>query len=99
MLERAVKNYEEGVYKSAARQFKTALDLGLDSDDDQAKAHKYLAFIHCASGREKSCRDEFRKAFQADPNFHLEPAEAGHPIWGPVYRSVKSEVPMEAKSR
>lgn len=99
MLERAVKNYEEGGYKSAAKQFKTALGLGLDSDHDQAKAYKYLAFINCASGREKSCRDEFRKALHADPNFHLEPAEAGHPIWGPVYRSVKSEVTMEAKSR
>ena len=24
------------------------------------------------------------------PKFDLEPAEAGHPIWGPVWRSVKT---------
>ena len=61
-LDRAVKSYEEGAHKDAARQFQAALDFGLDAKADRVTAHKYLAFIVCVSGREKSCRDEFRKA-------------------------------------
>jgi Tfp pilus assembly protein PilF len=95
-FERGVKSYEDGDYKSAARQLQSALSLGLPAFPDQASAHKYLAFIACASGRQRPCRDEFRKAFEADGNFNLTPAEAGHPVWGPVFRSVKAEM---AKAR
>jgi hypothetical protein len=95
-FERGVKNYEDGDYKSAARQLHSALSLGLPAFPDQATAHKYLAFIACASGRRRACSDEFRKAFEADGNFNLTPAEAGHPVWGPVFRSVKAET---AKAR
>lgn len=98
-LERGVRSYEEGEYKTAAKQLRTALHLGLDAKRDQARAHKYLAFITCVSGREKSCRDEFRKALDADPNFELEPAEAGNPIWAPVLRSIKAERAAKAKSK
>ncbi len=98
-LERGVRSYEDGEYKTAAKQLQSALDLGLDAKRDQAKAHKYLAFITCVSGRERSCRDEFRKALDADPKFELEPAEAGNPTWGPVLRSIKAERAAKAKSK
>jgi Tfp pilus assembly protein PilF len=98
-LERAVKSYEEGAHKNAARQFQAALDFGLDSKADRVTAHKYLAFIVCVSGREKSCRDEFRKALDVDPSFELGPAEIGHPVWGPVFRSVKSDAVAKAKTK
>jgi Tfp pilus assembly protein PilF len=90
-LQRGIKSYEDGEYKAAAKQLQSALDLGLDSKRDQAKAHKYLAFMVCVTGKEKACRDEFNKALDSDPNFQLDPAEAGHPIWGPALRSVKAE--------
>jgi hypothetical protein len=98
-LERGVKSYEDGEYKASGRQLQIALDLGLDVKRDQAKAHKYLAFINCVTGREKKCRDEFNKALDADPKFGLEPAEAGHPIWGPVLRTIKAERAAKAKSK
>ena len=91
-FERGVKSYEDGDYKSASRHLQSALSLGLPAFPDQAAAHKYLAFIACASGRQRPCRDEFRKAFEADGTFNLTPAEAGHPVWGPVFRSVKAEM-------
>ena len=47
--------------------------------------------------RTSACRAEFRKAFEADPAFDLTPAEAGHPMWGPVFRSVKAEVAKKRK--
>jgi Tfp pilus assembly protein PilF len=88
VLAAGIQNYDNGKYDDAAKALQGALDLGLDKSE-QVKAHKYLAFIHCASRREKQCRDEFRKALDIDPSFELKPAEAGHPIWGPVFRSVK----------
>lgn len=90
-LGKGLKSYEDGDYKSAARQLQAALNFGLAGRTEQVKAHKYLAFINCVSSRMAACRDEFRKAFAIDPQFDLEPAEAGHPIWGPVFRAVKAE--------
>lgn len=90
-LSAGLTNYEDGNYKAAAKSFQSALDSGLTFGGDAARAHKYLAFIHCLSNREKQCRDEFRKALEKDSKFELEPAEAGHPTWGPVFRAVKAE--------
>jgi len=84
-----IKSYENGSYRESARQLQSALDLGLNKSN-QVQAHKYLAFIHCVSGRQSQCRSEFNKALDADPKFTLQPAEAGHPLWGPVFTSVKA---------
>ncbi|HEX6829422.1 MAG TPA: TssQ family T6SS-associated lipoprotein, partial [Burkholderiales bacterium] len=81
-LSAGVREYEEGNYREAQTRLQKALETGLSSKADQATAHKYLAFTYCVTSREKQCRDEFRKALDADPGFELSPAEAGHPIWG-----------------
>ncbi|MEW5768970.1 MAG: TssQ family T6SS-associated lipoprotein [Pseudomonadota bacterium] len=91
-LAAAIHQYEDGDYKSAARRFQEALDEGLRARADKVTAHKYLAFIHCASNREKACREEFRLALELDPGFELSQAEQGHPIWGPVYRNVRASL-------
>jgi len=83
-----LKAYDDAQYDSAARLFRQALALGLASTKDRAEAHKRLAFIHCAAGRLDPCEAEFRAARQEDPSFALDRAEAGHPVWGPVYRRV-----------
>lgn len=88
-LAKGVGLYEDGAYKEAMQDLQTALDTGLTQKDDQVKAHKYLAFIHCASSQEKRCREEFTKVLEINPKFELVPAEAGHPVWGRVFRSVK----------
>lgn len=87
-----IASYENGNYKLAARQLQTALTLGLENRSNKARAHKYLAFMHCVGGRQRQCRDEFRKAIDADPAFDLTPAEAGHPTWGPVFRKLKATI-------
>jgi hypothetical protein len=89
-LATGVQAYEDGEYPYAARLLQGSLAQGLRSKSDEASAHKYLAFVHCVSGRERQCREEFRRTLEIDPSFELEPAEAGHPIWGPVFRSVKT---------
>jgi Tfp pilus assembly protein PilF len=85
----ALQQYEAGDYTESAKNFQGAIKEGL-GDKERANAHKHLAFIHCAAGRERPCRDEFSKALGADPTLELEPAEAGHPVWGPIFRSVKA---------
>ena len=84
-----INAYEEGDYREASRLLQSSLDSRLPLTDQLIKAHKYLAFIHCASGRENRCRDEFVQILGIDPSFELDPAEAGHPIWGPVFRGLK----------
>ena len=90
-LSEGIKSYDEGKYAEAQKSLLSSLDKGLTFKSDQVKAHKYLAFIYCISGKEKQCRDEFKKALEINPDFELEPAEAGHPQWGPIFRSVKTK--------
>ena len=85
----ALQQYEAGEYDESAKNFEGALREGL-AEKERASAHKHLAFIHCAAQREQQCRDEFRKALAVDPALELDAAEAGHPVWGPVFRSVKA---------
>ena len=87
-LNAGLKQYEEGDYPDAQKSLAAALEQGL-SEREQVDARKHLAFIYCASNRERQCRDEFRKALAVDPSMELAPAEAGHPMWGPVFRSLK----------
>ena len=88
-LQQGIRNYDDGRLPQASANFQSALEAGLNQGD-QVKAHKYLAFIHCVSGRDRQCRAHFRSALELDPAFELAPAEAGHPTWGPVFRSVKA---------
>ena len=88
-LRSGIKLYEDGRYNEALTSLQGAVSGGL-SNDDQVTANKYMAFISCALKRERQCRAYFSRALELNPSFDLEPAEAGHPIWGPVFRNVKS---------
>ncbi len=90
-LAEGIQRYEAGDFKSASTTLQIALADGLRNKDDEITARKYLAFIHCVSKRERQCRDEFRKVLILDPGFQLQPAEAGHPLWGPVFRKEKEK--------
>ncbi|HET7731665.1 MAG TPA: TssQ family T6SS-associated lipoprotein [Usitatibacter sp.] len=97
-LAAGVRQYEAGEYDAAIKSLAASLDHGLLSKTDQSVARKYLAFIHCVSSREAACRDEFRKAFEINPDFALTAAEDGHPIWGPVYRNVRTQLITEREA-
>jgi Tfp pilus assembly protein PilF len=83
-----MRAYDDAQYAQAERALTTALQSGLTSARDRASAHKLLAFIYCTSNRMGSCEASFRAAREADPSFALSRSEAGHPLWGPVYRKV-----------
>lgn len=88
-LQQGIKNYDDGRLQQASANFQAALDAGLN-EAEQVTAHKYLAFINCVSKRERQCRAHFTSALEIDPAFDLGPAEAGHPMWGPVFRAAKA---------
>lgn len=77
--------YDDALYTEAEKALNEALRLKLASPRDRATAHKTLAFIYCTTERATECEAAFRAARQADPQFALSKAEAGHPVWGPVY--------------
>jgi Tfp pilus assembly protein PilF len=81
-----MRAYDDAQYADAEASLNTALGAGLASPRDKATAYKLLAFIYCTSDRVAQCEQAFRSARQADPNFALSRSEAGHPLWGPVYR-------------
>jgi len=83
-----IRAYEDAQYPEAEKQFGAALHAGLASPKDRAAAQKHLAFIYCTTSRTTECEAAFRAARQADPAFALNKSEAGHPLWGPVYKRV-----------
>jgi tetratricopeptide (TPR) repeat protein len=97
-LAAGVKLYENGDYDGAQKSLQASLDHGLLDRADQSRARKYLAFTHCLAGRETLCAAEFRKAFEIDQAFALTPAEDGHPIWGPVYRTTRATLIAEREA-
>lgn len=99
VLNNAIKSYEDGNYSTAMITFQDLVDNKSVPNSERIVALKYLAFIHCISPtetkeqRERMCRDSFKKAFDLNPYFNLSPAEAGHPVWGPIFSSVKNKLP------
>ncbi|MBU0621247.1 MAG: TssQ family T6SS-associated lipoprotein [Gammaproteobacteria bacterium] len=91
-LSQGVEKYEEGNYIASMAALNNVLQTKLLDKNDKVSAYKYLAFIHCVSDREKLCFEAFSKALAIKPDFELTPAEAGHPIWGPVFRKAKSKI-------
>ncbi|RZT97939.1 TssQ family T6SS-associated lipoprotein [Rivibacter subsaxonicus] len=88
-----LRAYEDAQYKTAEQRLTLALKTGLPAPADAAAAHKTLAFVYCSSQRIKPCEAAFRSARAADPSFDLSKTEAGHPLWGPVWKRVAAEKP------
>lgn len=89
-LSQGIVSYNGGDYQTAVVLLQHALEDATLSKSDRINAHKHLAFTYCVSGREKKCQDSFEHIFAINPDFNLTPAEAGHPVWGPVFRGVQA---------
>jgi len=89
-LEKGISEYQAGNYVNAKTAFEGVLGNQYATRYERLSATKYMAFIHCISGDQKTCREYFKRALELDPGFELTAAEAGHPLWGPVFRSVRA---------
>ncbi len=98
-LNEGLKKYDGGNNDEAIKDFLLALDSGQLALADQLKARKHIAFIHCLSGREANCKEEFEKIIAIDAKFDLSPAEAGHPTWGPIFRLARTEIELRRAGR
>ena len=83
-----LRAYDDGQYELSESALRAALAGTLRSPRDKAMAHKLMAFIYCTSNRESLCEAAFKSARDSDAAFRLSRAEAGHPLWGPIYRRV-----------
>lgn len=81
-----LRSYDDGQYADAEKHFNEAVKAGLVSVKDRAAAYKHLAFVYCTSRRQALCEAAFKAARAAYPAFALSKSEAGHPVWGPVYK-------------
>lgn len=96
-LSAGLKSYENGQYPQAMKHIQTALSSELTFKSDRIIAYKHLAFIYCITDRKKQCRAMFKEALDINPEFQLSTAEAGHPLWGPVFRELQSEQRQQKK--
>ncbi|HEX7643084.1 MAG TPA: TssQ family T6SS-associated lipoprotein [Burkholderiaceae bacterium] len=86
-----VAEYDDGQYEKALSKLQAAIDSGRLKTAQITDARKHMAFIYCITNREAECRAQFQYALQAASDFDLAPGEIGHPMWGPVWRSIKGE--------
>jgi Tfp pilus assembly protein PilF len=87
-LAAGIAAYENGDYAIAQRKLQSALEEK-GPTADRIVAHKYLAFVACATGKRDACEWHFRQNLALDPSFTLSAAEAGHPVWGPIFKKLK----------
>lgn len=83
-LAEGIERYESGDYVGAIRSL-NAGEIAGANPATRVEAEKYLAFSYCLTDRRTLCREAFDRALAMDSGFRLQPAEAGHPLWGPVY--------------
>jgi tetratricopeptide (TPR) repeat protein len=81
--------YRDSKFDAALADLHAAVSSGQLKSSDATNARKHMAFIHCISGRELPCREQFQAILKTEPNFDLAANEAGHPAWDAVWRSVK----------
>lgn len=80
--------------KLAERALQSALFLGLADSQEQATAHKYLAFVFCSNGEWQRCETAFDAALALRPTLSLEARELEGAPWREVYlRSMAKAAP------
>jgi tetratricopeptide (TPR) repeat protein len=87
--EQGLASYRDNRFDPALAELNSAILNGDLTSDENINARKHIAFIHCISHRETQCREQFQAILKINSKFDLAPNEAGHPTWGPVWRSVK----------
>jgi len=88
--------YEKGEYAAAIKKFESP-EFNRASPEFRVRVLKSLAFSYCVTDQLSACQQAFYKALQINPKFKLQPAEEGHPIWGPVFEKAKLGLPGQTK--
>jgi hypothetical protein len=89
--------YDKGDYKSAIRKLTAASEGAVAASALQRDSYKLLAFSYCVTNQKAPCRVKFNSLLKIAPSFQLSRAEAGHPLWGPVFREAQAAVSQASK--
>jgi len=69
----------------AEKALQSALFTGLPPGQEQASAHKYLAYVYCLNEEPARCQAEFEAALNALPAFNLGAYELNNTPWRTAY--------------
>jgi hypothetical protein len=83
--------YEKGDYKAAIRKLVTVRDSAEVTPLTKQSSLRLLAFSYCVTSQRALCKNQFSTLLAIAPEFQLSRGEAGHPLWGPVFKEAKSE--------
>jgi hypothetical protein len=86
LLQEGTTLYDKGDYRNAIRKLTSAKDTADEGSAVKASSLRLLAFSYCVSNQRALCKQQFTTLLAMDPNFQLSRGEAGHPLWGPVFR-------------
>jgi hypothetical protein len=82
--------FNAGLYDDVIRIVATSDELSTGPVPAFVEALKLQAFSYCVSNHRRECQSTFSRILSIDPSFDLAPAERGHPMWGPAFRSAKA---------
>lgn len=91
-LAEGVDLYNQGQFQAAIRKLQDTPEIWTNSASAQVEAYKYLAFSQCVTRQTTQCRQSFERLLNLSPSFELSRAEAGHPTWGPVFKTAQQAV-------
>ncbi|MFJ1300330.1 TssQ family T6SS-associated lipoprotein [Pseudomonadota bacterium AL_CKDN230030165-1A_HGKHYDSX7] len=91
-LDQARDSYGGGRYGEVIRLVATSDDIAGAPRAVRVEAFKLQAFSYCVSNYRQLCEDAFVRILALQPDFALAPNEAGHPNWGPVFRTAQQRV-------
>jgi hypothetical protein len=89
--------YERGDYRGAIRKLISARDAADDTPVVKQNSLKYLAFSYCVTSQKPLCKAQFSSLLKLSPSFELSRGEAGHPLWGPVFKEAKAGTAKSSK--
>jgi hypothetical protein len=95
LLAEGTELYDNGDYRGAIRKLVAARDAADDGSAAKQSSLRLLAFSYCVTSQRPLCRAQFVSLLKMAPDFELTRSEAGHPLWGPVFKEVKA--PRTAK--
>jgi len=90
-LQQVRRQYADGRYGEVIRKVATSDELAASTRPVRIEAYKLQAFSYCVSGYAQLCEDAFLRVLRIEPSFTLAANEAGHPLWGPVFRSAQGK--------
>lgn len=98
LLEELRKKFTAGSYDAVIEDVSQMPEYQAGGLPFRTQSLKFLAFSQCVSNKVRDCTKTFDTILDLDPNFNLEPAEAGHPSWGPVFAKEKANAHIATKA-